>query len=206
MSIGTTTPISYDYDTYDTDNSDYDSADEYDSDTDDVIEENLLYDFDYLPRTRFSMGLCELYNDKIHGPTDNDAVNSGFLLLCRFKELQFKPIRRYTQRVVRLVHRAPRHLFKHHNMIRNYPVLYSRIKPEILECHYLDKDDIMCVKKTIWIRLIQRTWKNIFKKRQQILKQRYTISSLRYKEINGHWPIHCVNLPSIHGMLNRLVN
>jgi len=186
---------------------DDDISDEDDDfiDDDDFIEEN-IYDTDDLPLTRFSIALCELYNNKIHGPTSNPLINSGFLLLCRFKTLHIKAIRLYIQNLLHNLRVIPSHLFKNHTVIRNYPFLYLHIKPEIAECHYLDTGEIMCVKKTIWIKLIQRTWKNIYKKRQQVLKRRYSIHSLKHKEINGNWPPHCANLPNIHGMLHYLVN
>ena len=172
---------------------------------DDEFEEN-IYDADDLPRTRFSIGLCELYNDKIHGIAHDDTVNSGFLLMCRFKTFHIEAIRGYVQTWLHTLRIMPAHLFKSHNIIRNYPLLYLKMSPEIMECHYLDTGEIMCVKKTIWIRLIQRTWKNVYKKRQAILIKRYNIHSLKHKEINGKWPANCSELPTINGMLRYLVN
>ena len=186
---------------------DDDELSEYESDASDLEElsEKNIYDSEDMTYTKFNIVLCELYNNKIHGLTNNPLINSGFLLLCRFKTLHIAVIRYYIQNRLHNLRTIPTRLLKH-TIIRNYPFLYLHIKPEIAECHYLDTGEIMCVKKTIWIRLIQRTWKTLFKKRQQILKRRYTIHSLKHKEINGQWPPHCINLPSIHGMLHYLVN
>ena len=47
------------------------------------------------------------------------------------------------------------------------------------------------IDKTIWIKLIQRTWKNIQKKR---LQSKIKIDSLKYRELHGKWPQEC-NIP-----------
>lgn len=174
------------------------------SSDDDEFEEN-IYEGDDISPTKFNIGLCELYNDKIHGNTHNYLVKSGFLLICRFKSLHIDTIRCYIQNWLHNLRNAPVHLFKHHAIIRNYPFLYLKMYPEIMECHYLDTGEIMCVKKTIWIKLIQRTWQNIYKKRQAILIKRRNIQSLKHKEINGKWPANCSELPTINGMLRYLV-
>ena len=44
------------------------------------------------------------------------------------------------------------------------------------------------IDKTFWIRLIQRRWRNIQKKR---LQSKTNINNLKYKEINGIWPEEC---------------
>jgi len=56
--------------------------------------------------------------------------------------------------------------------------------------------------KTHWIRLVQRTWKRIFRERQQILLKRKSIQNLRFKEITGRHSPGLNLLPSLHGMLS----
>ena len=55
--------------------------------------------------------------------------------------------------------------------------------------------------KTFWIRIIQRTWKRIFRERQETLLKRRTLQNLRNFELRGkHLPnIHV--LPTMYGML-----
>ena len=42
--------------------------------------------------------------------------------------------------------------------------------------------------KTHFIRIIQRKWKYIFKKRKNILKNHANPKSLKYRETYGKWP------------------
>ncbi len=85
----------------------------------------------------------------------------------------------------------------HHPDIRNYNRLISNTKH--LELKIIEPINIYFGKgkwdyystgidKTIWIKLIQRRWRNIQKKRLQL---KMNIKSLRYREINGIWPKEC---------------
>ncbi len=77
-------------------------------------------------------------------------------------------------------------------------------KLEIAECIYLPTQECVGIIKTIWIKLIQRTWKNIFKERKRVIKERCKLSSLKYREINGKWPNTCSYYPHYKGSLNYL--
>lgn len=44
--------------------------------------------------------------------------------------------------------------------------LHSLLKLNIGKCIYLPTGECIAIIKTIWIKLIQRTWKNVLKKRQ----------------------------------------
>jgi hypothetical protein len=55
--------------------------------------------------------------------------------------------------------------------------------------------------KTFWIKIIQRTWKRVFRERQVALAKRRTLQNVRYFELNGkHLPEIRV-LPGLYGML-----
>ena len=64
--------------------------------------------------------------------------------------------------------------------------------------------------KTYWIRLIQRTWKNIYQKRKEVISLRKQIASILYCKIYGRYRTTENYLPTIHGMLskcnNKLIN
>lgn len=67
---------------------------------------------------------------------------------------------------------------------------------------YIDENGFYtAVLKTHWLRLVQRTWKRVFRERQAILKKRMNIINLRVKEITGKHKIGLNVLPNIHGML-----
>ena len=58
--------------------------------------------------------------------------------------------------------------------------------------------------KTFWLKLIQRTWKKIYKKRIEWIKKNYSIQGLHYREINGRNKYG--HIPTIRGMLSHLKN
>jgi hypothetical protein len=45
--------------------------------------------------------------------------------------------------------------------------------------------------KTHYIRLIQRKWKRLYK---QMIKNRYNLKNLQYREIHGTWPSSCLRI------------
>jgi hypothetical protein len=72
------------------------------------------------------------------------------------------------------IHRYP------HSTIRNYAKIVNSsnyIKPEIAQCIQLKTGEEIAILKTFWIRIIQKTWKKVFKIRKQLAK--------RYEKING---------------------
>lgn len=60
--------------------------------------------------------------------------------------------------------------------------------------------------KTFWIRIIQRTWKNIYKKRMYVISSRKQISSMIYSKLYGNYRMSEKYLPTIHGMLSKYNN
>ena len=180
--------------------------DEYDVDDDD---DSVVYDADQPSVTRYNLILCELYNESLHGETTDSRVKSGYLVYCRFKQLDTEYIDDYTDdfnayylSLINDQHPATRQ----HSVFRNYKNIISRqnyIKPEIAECIYLENQECVAILKTFWIKIIQRSWKNILKNRQTIIKKRCHPNSLRHREITGKWPNECLNYPGLRGMLSR---
>lgn len=60
--------------------------------------------------------------------------------------------------------------------------------------------DLGVIIKTFWLRLVQRTWKRIYKERTQIIKKRMHPTSLHHRNIHGKWPYELNYLPSIRDM------
>jgi len=148
--------------------------DEFVSDDDDIYFDEIVYEYGENSPTRFTIVQCELYNIETHGtPNNNSNVIHHYITMSRFKELNMDII--------------------------NY---ISEVKPEIAECFYLPDGECISIIKTFWIKLIQRAWKKIYKKRQDILKNRCSIQSLKYREIHGKWPSYCLHYPSIKCMLS----
>jgi len=84
-----------------------------------------------------------------------------------------------------------------HPFIRNYknimrnPNQYTLqiIEPLTISTGECDWDNYsVSVNKTYWLRLIQRRWREIYKKR---LQQKKNVRNLKYREIHGKWPSEC---------------
>ena len=191
--------------------SQYENDDDLEDDDleDDDLEDDDLEDADYeciyepeeISYTRFNITLCELYNSAVHGPPSFNSLHAHYIVLHRLKKYDTRVLDKmiwyYTGNLANRVN------YKH-PIIRNYINIHNKMEHEITECIYLPTEECICVKKTIWIRLIQRTWKKIFKLRQEIIIQRSLPRNLFYRGITGSWPIECKCSPSIRGMLLAL--
>jgi hypothetical protein len=161
----------------------------YLEDSDDEYDEEIEFDPDEKSKTRFNIVLCERYNVDIHGDPGDSYVKFHYLVKSRFKQLDICYISSYIEisndEYIPIVYR---------NALLN-------LKPEIAECIDLETHERVAIIKTFWIKLIQRTWKNIMKQREDIIKKRCHPNSLRYREIYGKWPANCNYFPGLKGML-----
>ena len=93
-----------------------------------------------------------------------------------------------------------------YNNIIKYLFYYSVIFVDnpvinIFKLNIVD-DCFIAVRKTIWICLLQRHWKKIYKKKMEIVKKRKEINSLSFFQIYGKWHSSVKNIPTIRGMLS----
>jgi len=199
----------------DNDDDEYDSLvgevhddldDDYlDHDDLDELYDSLIYSPNESNLKKFCIAFCELYNEEIHGQSDsfNNCINYYYLVHTRFKELNMKLINdfaNYQNNKYSQVYSLEHNIFKNYrNMILNG----NYFKPEIVECFYINHYYVAII-KTIWIKIIQRKWKNILIKRKEIIIKRKLISSILYREINGRWPNECLYYPTLKGMLSNL--
>jgi hypothetical protein len=78
----------------------------------------------------------------------------------------------------------------------------SRSQFEIMQLHIDPENGVYkVVLKTFWLRIVQRTWKRIFRERKEIWRKRMTMGSLRHREIRGRYPTHINSLPGLLGMI-----
>ena len=70
----------------------------------------------------------------------------------------------------------------------------------IMKLHISDGGVYNVVLKTHYIRLIQRTWKKIYKERQEYIKKMKSLNALRMREIGGNG--YSILMPTLYGMLN----
>jgi hypothetical protein len=181
------------------DNDEYDG--ETDTETDDEEEDanyTCIYEPEETSSTRFNITLCELYNSACYGTPSFESLHAHYIVMYRFKQYDTcvlnKIIYNYTYA----------HTNYKHPIIRNYQHIYSKRAPEITECIYLPTGECICIIKTMWIRLIQRTWKKIYKLRQETNALRSLPRNLFYRGITGSWPDECGYSPSLRGMLSVL--
>jgi hypothetical protein len=184
------------------------SDSEYTEDTEDTEDtRDIIYEPEESSFKRFTIALCELFNEKIHGNTSSD-VKYHYLVNTRFKQLNMNCI----NEMANFLNNAYMYQTNlHHYIFKNYRNMIlngNYIKPEIVEILWINDihefNYCVAIIKTFWIKIIQRTWKNILIKREEINMKRKQISSLQYKEIHGRWPDNCLKYPGFTGMLVNL--
>lgn len=182
-------------------NSDNNSDDEYsDSDSDDEILIP-LYDHDETCKTRFCIAFCELYNKKRHGNDSNSNSNlNSYVTLLRAK---YYPNYNFDNLYIcadayNKMYKLNCKLLTPHSYIRNYKNIINSsninyIKPEIAECIVLPSGLRVSIIKTIWLRLIQRKWKRIYRERQEFIRKICRYSALKEREYTGRWPANLLS-------------
>lgn len=127
-------------------------------------DDDVMYEPDEQSPTKYNIVLCELYNDKIHGNNENSTTH--YLVIGMFKCLDIRCLREmsslYNRSYVEKIN-----TITPHSHIRNYGNIVVRpyyVKPEIAQCILLSSGEQICIIKTIWIRLIQRAWRNVYKR------------------------------------------
>ena len=96
-----------------------------------------------------------------------------------------------------------------YNKLYKYWLYYHKNKElqlQIFKTNYKNLDqhpfewDLGVIIKTFWLRLVQRSWKRIYKERTQIIKKRMHPNSLHHRSLHGKWPMGLNYLPSLMDM------
>jgi len=205
-----------DHNNSDTESTASESTDYSDDDTDD-------YTYDY--NSNFQINITnnylnknillipEIYNKYFHGRTfDSDPnIDGQFLVLQTFYINPANNMFEFFKYVNNLTNFYKKYYKKNfcslslpHTLLRNYNNIIENPKYlnlEIGKLYYLKGSECVCVLKTFWLRIVQRTWKKIYKIRKTLLQCRCRPDSIMYKQIIGKWPPSCNFMPSIKGML-----
>jgi hypothetical protein len=128
---------------------------------------------------KYYLGICSYYKERI--------LMDSVILSKNFLKYDIKFIEYY----LRINRSLPHSIFTSNNKYINI------MKLDIDE----ENGYYNIIIKTYWIRIIQRTWKNVFKKRQEILMKRKNINNLKYRETRGKHSDGLNILPSLYGML-----
>jgi hypothetical protein len=91
-----------------------------------------------------------------------------------------------------------------HNHLINIISSKKYLQPEIAKCIYLENQECVAIIKTIWIKLIQRKWKNILQIRKKILQKQGNIISLKCREMTDKGLHEYLIYPTLKGMLSTL--
>jgi hypothetical protein len=191
------------FDEYNNERYSNNSYDQEDDDSD-------IYDPEEPSATRFNIVLCELHNEMLHGLENNSPVQYHYLVNTRFKILNTDCINDCAALGKDQYRRLANSRIEQgrvHRIYRNYASIISKkdyIKPQLAECVYLETQECVAVLKTVWIKLIQRKWRNIVEVRREVMRKRSRPVTQHFKEINGRWPDDCLNYPGLKGMLSSL--
>ena len=129
-------------------------------------DDEIFVNYGQKSKTKYNIVLCEHYNGRIHGSMDK--LEDQFIVISRFNKYDYEYISEmadfyndnYFDRIKQV---TP------HAIIRNYKSIITNenyIQPEIAECHYLPGGECVCIKKTLWLRILQRKLKNLYKKKR----------------------------------------
>jgi len=70
-------------------------------------------------------------------------------------------------------------------------------KIDILQLHISAEGVHHVIIKTFWLRLVQRTWRRVYRERQEIWKRRRSIMAQRTREVTGKYPVGLRTIPRI---------
>jgi hypothetical protein len=156
----------------------------------------------------------EIYNRYFHGKTiDSDPnIEGQFLVLQSFYLNPSSRMSDFFKYVNNLCKFYKKYYEKNyydsslsHKLLRNYNDIIKNpnyLNLQIGKIYYLKGDECVCVIKTVWLKVIQRTWKRVYKMRKLIMRMRCRPDSIMYRQISGKWPDNCNFMPSIRGMLS----
>ena len=174
-------------DNFDSD-SDSDSNDSSDSDS---------YDVNLMTR-RFKLVLPELYSSQRFGTKNYLKTHFIAVLILKYNPRNISVYFRDVNVLSRfyrdnLWKNYSRNLYTPGTPVRNWVNIIKRpdcYDVQLAECIRLPTGETVCVIKTFWLRIIQRTWKKVFKERKRILQ------NIHLRQIRGK-----VFMPSLKGML-----
>ena len=157
---------------------------------------------DHQSKNKFKLVLCHIYHDALHGKPKDAAVLSHYLAIEIFKWFDIAQMRKMSHFYNSSYKVLPASKLKH-RIVRNYPAITASgdyVKPEIAQCIELPTLECVCIKKTFWLRLVQRAWKRVFQERRAIIAKQANPRTISQRGVK-----HKTNpaLPGIRGMLKR---
>ena len=155
---------------------------------------NDVYNSRYAESESETESESESESEVVNSDDENENENPKLLDLYRYK--------------YRILVKSHTFMNSQHPLLRNYHKIiksFYYIQPHIVECVYLPAPGGECVAilKTFWLKIIQRTWKRIYKQRMAML---CSVPMLRMREItSGRFVYEKIHIPGLRGMLNGLL-
>lgn len=143
--------------------------------------------------------MVDLYDSE---DEDDIEILSNMNLLCAESMQILNEFRvKYRRNIIRCLNNQPK--YKNHKIIRNYEKIIKSSKtfrPEIVKYEILEGQEKIGILKTFWIRIIQRAWKNRFRKNKIAIQHCMNPKHLFLREMRGRFPNEC-NVKGIRGLL-----
>jgi len=148
-------------------------SDQEDLDIDEIYNEDYQYAELQRQNYEYCIGVCKILNDR-------QILLLNSISSSIFFKHPFQSVLKYLQ---------------------NYSIIYMH-EPEV-HIMKISMSGYTCtvIKKTYWIKIVQRHWRNTIKKRYEIYNLRYNPASLKHRETTGRFPSLLKNLPGLSGML-----
>ena len=143
--------------------------------------------------------LCELYNPKLHHYSDLEEDWKD--VATHWLNIYTIPINYNKSKINKYIKQLKNNLKLYsHPYIRNYENII--IHKKYFQIHLvknieLPTGETICIIKTYWLRIIQRTWKRIYKERKEMIEKRKNINSIIYSQVYGKWPENCLCIPKL---------
>ena len=143
-------------------------------------------------QTKYELAICELFNPNYHGFDYNSdpTVKSQFMVfeiinLESFYNNEFKESLEFLKNIYRLMINTGSPVRLNHPNIKNYENIIKSGKNytlDIIEQDILSGREMVAYKKTFWIRILQRKWKNLY---YQKIKYYKSPNNLFQRQITG---------------------
>ena len=157
-------------------------------------------------KNNHAVGIGILWDKKIHGDFPSDLKSQWIVMdtqdpssfwtdgedLINFYKYHIQ--KKYTHD-----HETNHEIYKNYKGIIENDKYYSI---DIYKIYYKPTFETVGVKKTFWIKIIQRRWKKLYRERLNMINKRKSIESLKYRQIHGDWPLGMKVLPSIKDIIN----
>lgn len=171
-------------------------------------------------KNRFELSLCEICNPNNHGQFSDECYSNYITIYTHKRQFENEIDDEYDEywemnEIVSLYKKVYKAMPLNkitHPFIRNHKKIMKNenyIQPEIVEKYFINMEIRgnfypveFAIKKTVWIRIIQRAWKRVYAERCRIIQMiRKNPSLLLKRQTNVKFH---TRMPSFYGMLASL--